>query len=64
MFMVSRRAGDGNCIFRCLARARQAGVTVPEVLWLGTVDTPAGPRTVMAQTAGNCGIRYSPRYAR
>jgi aminoglycoside phosphotransferase (APT) family kinase protein len=34
-----------------LARARQAGVPVPEVLWLGAVDTPAGPRTVMVQTA-------------
>ena len=55
-----------------LARAGQAGVAVPEVLWLGAVDTPAGPRTVMVQTAptsgpcwpGNCGIRYSPSYPR
>ncbi len=30
-----------------LARARQAGVPVPEVLWWGAVDTAAGPRTVM-----------------
>ena len=34
-----------------LARGRQAGVPVPEVLWLGVVVTAAGPRTVMAQTA-------------
>jgi aminoglycoside phosphotransferase (APT) family kinase protein len=34
-----------------LARARQAGVPVPEVVWLGAVETPAGPRTVMVQTA-------------
>jgi aminoglycoside phosphotransferase (APT) family kinase protein len=34
-----------------LARARQAGVPAPDVLWLGAVDTPAGPRTVMVQTA-------------
>ena len=34
-----------------LARGRQAGVPVPEVLWLGVVDTAAGPRTVMVQTA-------------
>jgi aminoglycoside phosphotransferase (APT) family kinase protein len=34
-----------------LARARQGGVPVPEVLWLGAVDTAAGPRTVMVQTA-------------
>ena len=34
-----------------LARARQAGVPVPEVVWLGAVDTAAGPRTVMVQTA-------------
>ena len=33
-----------------LARARQAGVPVPEVLWLGAVDTTSGPRTVMVQT--------------
>ncbi len=34
-----------------LARARQAGVPVPEVLWLGPVDTAAGPIAVMVQTA-------------
>ncbi len=34
-----------------LASARRAGVPVPEVLWLGPVDTSAGPRTVMVQTA-------------
>jgi aminoglycoside phosphotransferase (APT) family kinase protein len=34
-----------------LARARHAGVPVPEVLWLGVVETTAGPRTVMVQTA-------------
>ena len=34
-----------------LARARQAGVPVPEVVWLGAVETAAGPRTVMVQTA-------------
>jgi hypothetical protein len=34
-----------------LAQARQAGVPVPEVLWLGAADTTAGPRTVMVQTA-------------
>lgn len=34
-----------------LARARQAQVPVPEVLWLGAVDTAAGPRTAMVQTA-------------
>jgi aminoglycoside phosphotransferase (APT) family kinase protein len=34
-----------------LARARQAGVPVPEVVWLGAAETPAGPRTVMVQTA-------------
>jgi aminoglycoside phosphotransferase (APT) family kinase protein len=34
-----------------LARAREAGVPVPEVLWLGAVETPAGPRTVVVQTA-------------
>ena len=34
-----------------LARARQAGVPVPEVVWLGAAETPAGPKTVMVQTA-------------
>jgi aminoglycoside phosphotransferase (APT) family kinase protein len=34
-----------------LARARQAGVPVPEVMWLAAVETTAGPRTVMVQTA-------------
>jgi aminoglycoside phosphotransferase (APT) family kinase protein len=34
-----------------LAQARQAGVPVPEVLWLGAVDTTAGSRTVMVQKA-------------
>jgi aminoglycoside phosphotransferase (APT) family kinase protein len=34
-----------------LDRARQAGVPVPEVLWVGAVDTAAGPRPVMVQTA-------------
>jgi len=34
-----------------LARAREAGVPVPEVAWLGAVETAAGPRTVMVQTA-------------
>jgi aminoglycoside phosphotransferase (APT) family kinase protein len=34
-----------------LARAREAGVPVPDVLWLGTADTAAGQRTVMVQTA-------------
>jgi aminoglycoside phosphotransferase (APT) family kinase protein len=34
-----------------LAQARQAGVPVPEVVWLGAAETPAGPRTVMVQTA-------------
>ena len=34
-----------------LARARQAGVPVPEVVWLGAVETAAGPRTVMVQRA-------------
>jgi aminoglycoside phosphotransferase (APT) family kinase protein len=34
-----------------LARARKAGVPVPEVVWLGAVETAAGPRTVMVQTA-------------
>jgi aminoglycoside phosphotransferase (APT) family kinase protein len=34
-----------------LARARQAGVPVPEVVWLGAVETTAGPRTVVVQTA-------------
>jgi len=34
-----------------LAQARKAGVPVPEVVWLGTVETAAGPRTVMVQTA-------------
>jgi aminoglycoside phosphotransferase (APT) family kinase protein len=34
-----------------LARAREAGVPVPDVLWLGTADTEAGPRTVVVQTA-------------
>jgi aminoglycoside phosphotransferase (APT) family kinase protein len=34
-----------------LAQARQAGVPAPEVLWLGTVDTPTDARTVMVQTA-------------
>jgi aminoglycoside phosphotransferase (APT) family kinase protein len=33
-----------------LARAREAGVPVPEVLWVGTVDTTAGPQAVMVQT--------------
>jgi aminoglycoside phosphotransferase (APT) family kinase protein len=34
-----------------LARARRAGVPVPEVVWLGVVETTAGPRTVVVQTA-------------
>jgi len=34
-----------------LARARQAGVAAPEVLWLGAVDPPAGSRIVMVQAA-------------
>jgi aminoglycoside phosphotransferase (APT) family kinase protein len=34
-----------------LARARQAAVPVPEVLWLGAVETAAGLRMVMVQTA-------------
>ncbi len=34
-----------------LARAREAGVPVPEVVWLGAVETAAGPRTMMVQTA-------------
>ncbi|HJZ08716.1 MAG TPA: aminoglycoside phosphotransferase family protein, partial [Trebonia sp.] len=34
-----------------LARARQAGVPVPEVVWFGAAETPAGPKTVMVQTA-------------
>lgn len=34
-----------------LARARQAEVPVPEVLWFGAVDTAAGPQTAMVQTA-------------
>jgi aminoglycoside phosphotransferase (APT) family kinase protein len=34
-----------------LARAREAGVPVPEVAWLGAVETAAGLRTVMVQTA-------------
>jgi len=34
-----------------LARAREAGVPAPEVLWLGAVDTPAGSRTAMVQAA-------------
>jgi aminoglycoside phosphotransferase (APT) family kinase protein len=34
-----------------LDRARHAGVPAPEVQWLGAVDTPAGPRPVMVQTA-------------
>jgi aminoglycoside phosphotransferase (APT) family kinase protein len=34
-----------------LARAAAAGVPVPEVLWLGTVDSASGPRTMMVQTA-------------
>jgi aminoglycoside phosphotransferase (APT) family kinase protein len=34
-----------------LGQARQAGVPVPEVLWLGSVDTKAGSRAVMVQTA-------------
>jgi len=29
------------------------GVSVPEVLWLGTVDTTAGQRMVMVQTAAS-----------
>ena len=34
-----------------LARARQAGVPAPEVVWLGAAETTAGPKTVMVQTA-------------
>jgi aminoglycoside phosphotransferase (APT) family kinase protein len=34
-----------------LARARQAGVPVPEVVWLGAAEIPAGPMMVMVQTA-------------
>jgi aminoglycoside phosphotransferase (APT) family kinase protein len=34
-----------------LARACEAGVPVPEVLWLGAVETAAGPMTAMVQTA-------------
>jgi aminoglycoside phosphotransferase (APT) family kinase protein len=39
-----------------LDRARQAGVPAPEVLWLGAVDTPAGPQPVMVQTAAAGGV--------
>lgn len=34
-----------------LAQARRAGVPVPEVLWVGAVDSASGSRTVMVQTA-------------
>jgi aminoglycoside phosphotransferase (APT) family kinase protein len=34
-----------------LARARRAGVPLPEVVWLGVVETATAPRTVMVQTA-------------
>ena len=33
-------------------QARQAGVPVPEVLWLGTADITAGPRTMTASHGG------------
>ena len=55
--LVIRGAADeGNGLDQeawFLARARQAGVPVPEVLWLGAVDTTAGQRMVMVQTAAS-----------
>ena len=52
--VIRGEAGESNGLDQeawFLARARQAGVPVPEVVWLGAVETPAGPRTVMVQTA-------------
>lgn len=52
--VIRGAAGDGISLEQeawFLARARQAGVRVPEVLWLGVVDTPEGRRPVMVQTA-------------
>ena len=46
---LSNQPGQQEAWF--LARASQAAVPVPEVLWLGAVDTTAGPRTVMVQTS-------------
>ena len=54
--VIRGEADEGNGLDQeawFLARARQAGVPVPEVLWLGAVDTTAGPRTVMVQTAAS-----------
>jgi aminoglycoside phosphotransferase (APT) family kinase protein len=52
--VIRGEAGESNSLDQeawFLGQARQAGVPVPEVLWLGAVDTTAGPRTVMVQTA-------------
>jgi aminoglycoside phosphotransferase (APT) family kinase protein len=52
--VIRGEAGESNGLDQeawFLARARQAGVPVPEVVWLGAVETPAGPRTVVVQTA-------------
>ena len=52
--VIRGEAGESNGLDQeawFLARARQAGVPVPEVVWLGAAETPAGPRTVMVQTA-------------
>jgi len=52
--VIRGEAGESNGLDQeawFLARAHRAGVPVPKVLWLGAVDTTAGPRTVMVQTA-------------
>jgi aminoglycoside phosphotransferase (APT) family kinase protein len=54
--VIRNEATEGNGLDQeawFLARARQAGAPVPEVLWLGPVDTTAGPQTVMVQTAAS-----------
>jgi aminoglycoside phosphotransferase (APT) family kinase protein len=52
--LIRGEAGESNGLDQeawFLARARQAGVPVPEVVWLGAAETPAGLRTVMVQAA-------------
>jgi aminoglycoside phosphotransferase (APT) family kinase protein len=54
--VIRGEADEGNGLDQeawFLARARQAGVPVPEVLWLGAVDTTAGQRMVMVQAAAS-----------
>ena len=53
--VIRGEAGESNGLDQeawFLARAGQAGVPVPEVLWLRAVDTTAGPRAVLGADGG------------